>query len=233
MPRASQLIAAHNHYCSHVRFADFLSLDGVEETVLLRSTVGFMAFHGGNLERTTDDIATVAADRSGASLYTVTQPHPMREHLPSTSVQPGDSVKLAAFVDHVDVAFAIHGYGREGLWSSILLGGVNRELAAILASTLRERLPDFLAVDTLDDIPVTLRGMHPENPVNKARFGGVQIELPPRVRGLTPHAARFDRTDGRIPWTDALIDSLVETAQIWTAIKASDEPSLLRQQTDE
>ena len=27
-----------------------------------------------------------------------------------------------------------------------------------------------------------MRGIHPDNPVNRAREGGVQIELPPRVR---------------------------------------------------
>jgi phage replication-related protein YjqB (UPF0714/DUF867 family) len=175
-----------------------------------------MAFHGGNLERGTDEIALLAAERAGASVYAVIQEAPLREHLPSTSVRPEESATLARFFDHVDVVIAVHGYGREGLWTSMLLGGTNRALATALATTLRRHLPDFVALDDLEAIPSALRGMHRDNPVNRARGGGVQIELPPRVRGLTPHAASFDRTHGRIPWTDSLIDAFVETATSWS-----------------
>jgi phage replication-related protein YjqB (UPF0714/DUF867 family) len=45
-----------------------------------------------------------------------------------------------------------------------------------------------------------LRGLHPENPVNRARAGGVQLELPPRVRNLGPH--------GRPEYVDALVAAL-------------------------
>ncbi len=198
-----------------MRFAKLLATDGVEERVVLRSRFGFMAFHGGNLERGTDDIATEAAHRAGASLYAVVQPHPLREHLPSTAVRADESEVLRSFFDHVEVVVAIHGYGREGLWTSMLLGGSNRVLASNLASRLRSHLPAFHALDDLDVIPSELRGMHADNPVNQPMFGGVQIELPPRVRGLTPHAAHFDRIDGRIPWTESLIRALSETAEGW------------------
>lgn len=206
-----------------MRFAKLLAAPGVEEHVVLRSSFGFMAFHGGNLERGTDDIATEAARRAGASLYAVVQPVPMREHLPSTAVRAAESAALQRFFDHVDVVFAIHGYGREGLWTSALLGGSNRGLASALAARLRDHLPEFHAVDDLETIPSELRGMHVDNPVNQARFGGVQIELPPRVRGLTPHAAQFDRIDGRIPWTESLICALSAAAEEWIH---PDEPSL-------
>ncbi len=208
-----------------MRFAALLASPGVEERSILRSTFGFMAFHGGNLERGTDDIATEAAARAGASLYAVIQPVPMREHLPSTAVRADESAALAAFLDHVDVVIAVHGYGREGLWTSMLLGGTNRDLARGLAGRLRTALPEFHALDDLDAIPSELRGLHRDNPVNQPKLGGVQIELPPRVRGLTPHAARHDRTDGRIPWTEALIGAMVETAQQWAALTHPDAPS--------
>ncbi len=208
-----------------MRFAALLATPGVEEHSVLRSTFGFMAFHGGNLERGTDDIAAEAAVRSGASFYAVVQPTPMREHLPSTAVRASESEKLHSFLAHVDVVVAVHGYGREGLWTSMLLGGSNRELAGHLAGRLRAELPEFAALDQVDEIPSELRGMHPDNPVNQARGGGVQIELPPRVRGLTPHAASFDRIDGRIPWTEALIVALAETAQHWVATNHPGEPS--------
>lgn len=200
-----------------MRFRALLDTPGVVEHSVLRSSFGFMAFHGGNLERTTDEIAACAAERAGASLYTVTQPFPLRDHLPSSSVRAEESEPLAAFLGHVDVVIAVHGYGREGLWTSMLLGGSNRPLAQHLASHLRVRLPNFSAVDDLDEIPSELRGMHRHNPVNQPRLGGVQIELPPRVRGLTPHAASFDRVDGRIPWTNALIDAFVAAATSWVS----------------
>lgn len=199
-----------------MRFAALLASPGVEERSILRSPFGFMAFHGGNLERGTDDIATEAAARAGASLYAVIQPVPMREHLPSSAVRADESPALAAFLNHVSVVVAIHGYGREGLWTSMLLGGSNRDLAHQLAGHLRTALPEFHALDDLDAIPSELRGLHRDNPVNQPTLGGVQIELPPRVRGLTPHAARYDRTDGRIPWTEALISALVAAALEWT-----------------
>jgi phage replication-related protein YjqB (UPF0714/DUF867 family) len=200
-----------------VRFAELLALPDVHEHVSLGSSFGFMAFHGGNLERMTDEIASVAAERCGASLYTVVQEYPRREHLPSTQVTPDASSKLASFLDHVDVVIAIHGYGRQGMWTSLLLGGKNRVLAHQLGSNLRLTLPDYVIVDDLVEVPTDLSGQHRDNPCNRPRLGGVQLELPPRVRGLTPHAADQPRTDGRIPATNALIDGLVMTAEQWTA----------------
>ncbi len=174
-----------------------------------------MAFHGGNLERITDEIATVAAERSGSSLYAIVQDHPLREHLPSSQVTPDASPILASYLAHVDVVIAIHGYGRHGMWTSLLLGGTNRLLALRLANHLRNSLPDYEVLDDLDSIPLDLRGQHEKNPVNIPRFGGVQVELPPRVRGLTPHADQQTRVDGRIACTNALIDALVATASEW------------------
>jgi phage replication-related protein YjqB (UPF0714/DUF867 family) len=171
-----------------------------------------MAFHGGNLERETDAIADAVSERSGASFYAVLQPFPMREHLPSNQVRPEESAALQEFFGSVDRVIALHGYGREGLWTSLLLGGQDRLLASRCAHHLRAYLPEFEAVDDLESIPIELRGLHRDNPVNRARIGGVQLELPPRVRGLTPHAEDMPRTDGRIAWTNALIDALVAVA---------------------
>lgn len=199
-----------------MRFAELLAQPGVEEESVLRSRFGFMAFHGGNLERMTDEIAAVAAERSGSSLYVVRQPYPMRHHVASSRVRGEDSESLAAFLDHVDAVVAVHGYGREGLWTSMLLGGRNRHLASHLGRHLRLELPDFHVVDDLEAIPADLAGQHPHNPVNVPRLAGVQLELPPRVRGLTPHAVSMDRHEGRITWTNALIRALTVTATTWS-----------------
>jgi phage replication-related protein YjqB (UPF0714/DUF867 family) len=194
------------------RFAELLARPEVEERSVLRSRFGFMAFHGGNLERMTDEIAEVAATRAGASSYVVIQKHPLREHLPSTEVRPDQSVILKGFLQHVEVVIALHGYGRNDMWKTVLLGGRNRDLATALAIRLRADLPYFVFDDDLASIPTDLCGQHILNPVNAPPLHGVQVELPPRIRGLTPHASTMDRVDGRIEWTNQLIDGLVAVA---------------------
>jgi phage replication-related protein YjqB (UPF0714/DUF867 family) len=196
-------------------FDELLAHPGVEEISVLRSTrLGFMAFHGGSLEQVTDQVALVAAERSDSSVYAVVQPVGFRWHLPSTQIDPAHSPALTAFLDHVDVAVAIHGFGRQTLFASLLLGGQNRPLAHHLATYLRPGLPEYDIIDTIEDIPRELRGLHPENPVNRPASAGVQIELPPRVRGLGPFWAGSDH-DGLAPHTAALIDALVLGARTW------------------
>lgn len=186
---------------------ELLGHPGVEEQCELRSRFGLLAFHGGSLERGTDAIAVAAADRAGASLYAVRQPPDLRWHVPSIAFDPADSPKLAAFVDHVEVAVAVHGYGRTGMWTTLLLGGRNRSLAALLGTSLRDRLgEDFTVVDTLPDIPERLRGLHPRNPVNLPPGQGVQLELPPRVRSGTG-APTYRRT-----YETAVVDALADVA---------------------
>ena len=198
-------------------FAELLAHDGVREITTLRSSFGFMAFHGGSLEKGTDDIASAAAEASGASLYAVVQPPDLRWHIPSSAVDPAASPALTAFLGHVDTVVAVHGYGRRGLFTTILLGGRNRELAALARDHLAPGLPDYTVVADLDDVPTELRGLHPANPVNLPRESGVQVELPPRVRGLGPHweGTPARRNGQRQPHTVALIDALASTALAW------------------
>jgi len=190
-------------------FAELLAHEGVEEICELRSKFGLMAFHGGNLEAQTDAIAAAAAEKSGASLYAVVQPPDLRWHIPSTAVRPDESVQLATFIDHVDVVVAIHGYGAEGFWTTLLLGGRNRELARHVGAALRAELEvhDHDVIDDIDAIPARLRGVHRDNPVNLPRNGGVQLELPPRVRGTSP----FSKPE----YTAALIEGLATAASTW------------------
>jgi phage replication-related protein YjqB (UPF0714/DUF867 family) len=191
-------------------FAELLAQPGVVEEVALGSKVGVMAFHGGSLERGTDGVARAVAERSGASLYVVAQPDDLRWHVPSKLFDPGSSHRLTAFLDHVDVAIAVHGYGRAGWFTTLLAGGTNRRLAAAVAAALTPALdlPDttYRVVDDLDVIPVELRGQHPDNPVNLPPHGGVQLELPPRIRGHGPHWAGAE--DGPCPHTEALVEAL-------------------------
>jgi phage replication-related protein YjqB (UPF0714/DUF867 family) len=196
-------------------FAELLAQPGVREVVELRSRFGFMAFHGGSLEKVTDEIAAAAASAAGASLYSVIQPPDLRWHVPSDAVDPAASPALQSFIEHVDTAVAVHGFGRPSMFTTILLGGGNRKLAAAVAVALRGALPDYTVVDDLDLVPVELRGLHPSNPINRLRTSGVQLELPPRVRGLGPYwddPARSRDEHGRAPHTAALIDALAAAA---------------------
>lgn len=162
--------------------AKLLACPGVRESASLRSQFGFMALHGGSLERGTAEIAVQAADRGGASLYTVVQPEDLRWHVPSALFDPADSPVLSEFLDHIEVVVSIHGYGRTDLGRTLFVGGSNRVFAARAACVLRAALPAYDVVDDLGAIPSELRGLHPDNPVNRPREGGVQLELPPRVR---------------------------------------------------
>ncbi|MEM7094928.1 MAG: poly-gamma-glutamate hydrolase family protein [Actinomycetota bacterium] len=200
------------------RFAELLAQDNVDEVCELRSSrLGFMAYHGGQLEKVTDVIAATAAERSGMSYYGVLQSDEDNVvHLPSKIVDPADSAALASFVEHVDAVVTIHGYGRKRLWHALLLGGRNRPLAQHVARHLRRRLPDYDIIDDVGSIPKSLAGMHPQNPVNVPRDAGVQIELPATVRWNRKGRHWSDHgSQGRAPQVDALILGLVEAAQTW------------------
>ncbi|MGH9246192.1 MAG: poly-gamma-glutamate hydrolase family protein [Acidimicrobiales bacterium] len=187
--------------------AELLDHPGVEERCVLRSRFGLFAFHGGNLEPGTDRIATAAADRAGASLYAVVQPPDLYWHVPSVAFDPVVSRALAAFVAHVETAVAIHGYGRDGLWTTVLLGGRNRTLATRLGTVLRRTLGDgFTVVDDQAAIPRPLRGLHRRNPVNLPRDAGVQLELPPRMRAGTGAPTYQPEYEA------AVVDALAEVA---------------------
>jgi phage replication-related protein YjqB (UPF0714/DUF867 family) len=189
--------------------AELLAHDGVEEHLELRSTIGFLALHGGSLERETDCIAVEAASRSDASLYALCQPDDLRWHIPSVQMDPAESPALGRFLGHVDVVLSVHGYGRDGLFTTLLLGGGDRSLAGHVARHLRAALPGYTVAADLADIPKALRGLHPDNPVNRTRGGGVQIELPPRIRLQGPNADPVAR--------EALVAGLAAAASALTA----------------
>jgi phage replication-related protein YjqB (UPF0714/DUF867 family) len=169
-----------------------LATPGVEERCSLGSSFGFLALHGG-LEAHTAEIAQAAAVASNASIYAVVQPADVRWHIPSHKLDPAQSDALVAFLDHVETVVSVHGFGglrgSDDRWVTGLLGGSNRELAARLAGLLSDALPGYHWIDDLEVIPAHLRGVHPDNPVNRPVGGGVQLELPPRVRRTPADAA--------------------------------------------
>ena len=199
-------------------FAKLLAHPEVQEVVELRGKFGFMAYHGGGLEHLTDVIAQQAAEQSDSSYYGVHQPQGLKWHVPSHEVSPKFSNSLKSFIEHVDVVITVHGFGRDGFFTSLLLGGRNRHLAGHLWTHLVHALPDYEICHDLETIPVDLRGLHENNPVNLPRLAGVQIELPPRVRGV----GRFWKDwqgEGLTPHTQALIGALTATAKTWQPAK--------------
>ena len=194
-----------------MQLAELLRYDGVSEESVLRSTFGFMAFHGGALEEMTDIVASRAAERAGASYYGIQLPDNLEWHIPSHRVTADQSPMLGEFLSHVDIVITVHGFGRAGFFTSLLLGGRTRKLARHLGQTLRTHLPAYRIIDELDDIPKNLRGLHQDNPVNVVTHAGVQLELPPRVRGSSPLWWDWEGP-GLTPHTESLIDALVECA---------------------
>jgi phage replication-related protein YjqB (UPF0714/DUF867 family) len=114
----------------------------------------------------------------------------------------------------VNIVVTVHGFGRAGFFTSLLLGGRNRRLASHLGSSLRDHLPAYTIIDDIDGIPDNLRGLHQDNPVNVVEHAGVQLELPPRVRGSSPLWWDWEGP-GLTPHTERLIDALVHCATTW------------------
>ena len=198
---------------------EFLARREITELCELRGRFGVMAYHGGNLERTTDAVAMEVARRTGASLYAVVQEPPHRHHIRSIDFDPDHSDALARFVDHVDVVITIHGYGRRRMRRHVLLGGGNRSLAGHVARHLREGLSRrYRVVDELEEIPRELRGQHPRNPVNLPPAQGVQLELPPGLRWNFREWGWSDHQGvSRTPEVGRLIDALSAAVTSWQA----------------
>ena len=195
-------------------FAKLLAHPDVKEVVELRGKFGFMAYHGGGLEHLTDVIAQHAAKQSNSSYYGVHQPRGLKWHVPSHEISPDFSTSLQKFINHVDIVVTIHGFGREGFFTSLLLGGRNRNLAGHVSTHLKQHLPMYEICDDLETIPSDLRGLHDDNPVNLPRLGGVQLELPPRVRGVGGFWKDWVG-DGLTPHTESLITALVASSIAW------------------
>jgi phage replication-related protein YjqB (UPF0714/DUF867 family) len=184
---------------------EVLSLPGVLEISSLRSAVGFMALHGGSQDRGTHEIASRAAEQSGASYYAIVQPSGIRAHLTSRRHNPDHSVRLRDFLAHVQIAISVHGFGRDGFALSIdpaggvviepygpalrgrqsgplrgiIVGGQNSDLVEAARGLFHDRFSGYHVADERIRL-----GFNPKNPVNLPSSHGVQIELPPGLRGI-------------------------------------------------
>lgn len=150
-------------------------------TLHLAGPVGLLALHGG-VEGGTAELATEVAARTGATLLTFTQPEGPPTHIPSTRIGP--CTPLTTFLTHTTLTVSLHGHNRRAAPRTIYVGGSNRPAARILATALTAT--PFTPITTLSAIPHPLRGLHPDNPVNRTSQGGVQLELPVQARTSAP-----------------------------------------------
>ena len=115
-------------------------------------------------------------------------------------MDPADSPALGRFLDHVDVVLSVHGYGRDGLFTTLLLGGGDRALAGHVAGHLRAAPARLHGRGRPRRHPPAAAGPAPRQPGEPdSAGGGVQIELPPRIRLQGPNAdpaARQALVDG-------------------------------------
>jgi phage replication-related protein YjqB (UPF0714/DUF867 family) len=204
--------------------AELLSLPGVREISELRSAVGLMALHGGSQDRGTHEIASRTAERTGASYYAILQPSGVRVHLTSRRHNPDDSDRLRAFLEHVEIAISVHGFGRDsfalkvdlaggvviepygpallgrqsGPLRGIIVGGRNTELLDVARRLLHDRFTGYHVADERIRL-----GFDPNNPVNLPSSHGVQIELPPGLRGIG------DFGDQVVPRGDGIVTEVI------------------------
>jgi phage replication-related protein YjqB (UPF0714/DUF867 family) len=188
-----------------VDLAELLALPGVKEECVLRSAVGFMALHGGSQDRGTHEIASRAAEQAGASFYAIVQPRDLRVHLTSRHHDPDHSERLQAFLQRVQIAISVHGFGRDafsfrvdpvqgvviepygpalrgsqtGPLRGIIVGGRNADLLEIARRQLHDRFAGYRVADERVRL-----GFHPDNPANLPSERGIQVELPPGLRGI-------------------------------------------------
>ena len=174
-----------------VDLAELRHARGSEKSGYSRSNVGVMALHGGSQDRGTEQIARRAADQAGASYYAIVQPPGLRVHLTSRLHNPDHSARLQAFMEHVDVAISVHGFGRDGFafWidpdrgliiepygpaivgrqagplRAIIVGGMNSQLVEAACELFQRR---FAGSYHVADERVRL-GFHPDNPVQMCR----------------------------------------------------------------
>jgi phage replication-related protein YjqB (UPF0714/DUF867 family) len=230
--------------------AELLAFPGIREECRLRSNVGFLALHGGSQDRGTEQIAAQAAERAGASYYAIVQPWALRVHLTSRLHNPDHSPRLRAFLEHVDVAISVHGFGRDGfaLWidserglviepygpairgkqtgplRGIILGGLNAQLLDVARTLFQLRFDGYRVADERVRL-----GFHPANPVNLPSAHGVQVELPPGLRGIGDFGERLvPRQDEDVrDMVAALVELATAAARLVRTTSASPTPGSL------
>ena len=169
---------------------------------------------------------------AGASSYAIVQPRGLRVHLTSRYHDPAQSERLRRFLDHVEIAISVHGFGRDGFCLSvdparglviepygpalrgtqtgplrgIIVGGRNADLLELARGLLHDRFAGYRVADERVRL-----GFHPANPVNLPSAQGVQIELPPGLRGIGDFGEQLVPSQNGV--VTEVIAALVELAE--------------------
>jgi phage replication-related protein YjqB (UPF0714/DUF867 family) len=155
----------------------------------------------------------------------------LRVHLTSRRHNPDHSALLRTFLQHVDIAISVHGFGRDSfaLWidperglviepygpatrgnqsgplRGVIVGGRNAELLSVARRLLNDRFAGYHVADERVRL-----GFHPDNPANLPSERGIQVELPPGLRGIGDCGEHFaPRQDGVVT---EVVAALVELA---------------------
>jgi phage replication-related protein YjqB (UPF0714/DUF867 family) len=149
---------------------------------------------------------------------------PRITRLSSRRHNPDDSDRLRAFLQHVEIAISVHGFGRDGFaltadpvggviiepygpallgrqsgpLRGIIVGGRHTELLDVARRLLHDRFTGYHVADERVRL-----GFHPNNPVNLPSSHGIQVELPPGLRGIG------DFGDQLVPRADGMVTEVI------------------------
>lgn len=176
-------------------FARLLEDPAVDETFAPGAgPVAIFAPHGGGIEPGTEEIARALAAACGAGLYVLAGRRGSGNralHVASTGMPPRVSAKLDAALAACRVALAVHGHGLPV--DAVFVSGQASRAVAAVAAALRPALgARYAVIDEVARIPPGLRAVSPGNFVNRPAGGGVQLELPRRLREEARPAPRGD-----------------------------------------
>jgi hypothetical protein len=138
---------------------------------------------------------------------------------------------------HVQIAISVHGFGRDGFalridptegvviepygpalrgrqsgpLRGIIVGGQNSDLVEAARGLFHDRFPGYHVADERIRL-----GFDPNNPVNLPSSHGVQVELPPGLRGIGDFGERLVPSEDGI--VTEVIAALVELANVASAM---------------
>jgi len=168
------------------KFKDALKT-GKETAEHKEGDIAVLAYHA-KTEEGTGDVAEDISKNSNASLYVFEG-----KRVPSTKITPTNSEDLNRMVQEKRTAVSMHAYHKQGNYEkqgkkydykdTVFVSGQNSELAKKIATELEDSLGHEYHIETNPDyIPAHLKGMSKHNIANKFKEGGVQVEMPRKLR---------------------------------------------------
>ncbi len=155
-----------------LRAANTEGLDYSREVYYRGSAVSVFALHGGDIERATSRLARRVAGKD-FNLYLFNGwlgKESGRLHVTATHFDDADAVYIAT---SGVLGLSLHAQADRGDW--VCVGGSNKAAASLVVRRLEDA--GFAAVTPCERLP----GVSPENIVNRASAGGVQLEITLRL----------------------------------------------------